>query len=85
MLFKKSSAYSTPNRIIIVFDGLLKEVIHKPQEVKGPNVNAPEKAIEGFLRSFSSSSNFLREVFLASIVFLLVVGAIYTYTQLEND
>ncbi len=51
VLFKKSSAYSTPNRIIIVFDGLLKEVIHKPQEVKGPNVNAPEKAIEGFLRS----------------------------------
>jgi len=49
--FKKSSSFSTPNRLIIIFEGLSKEIIQKAEEIKGPNVNAPEKAIEGFLRS----------------------------------
>ncbi|MDA9767288.1 glycine--tRNA ligase subunit beta [Candidatus Pelagibacter sp.] len=49
--FKKSSSFSTPNRLIILFEGLPKEIIQKAEEIKGPNVNAPEKAIEGFLRS----------------------------------
>ena len=49
--FKKSSSFSTPNRLIILFEGLSKEIIQKAGEIKGPNVNAPEKAIEGFLRS----------------------------------
>jgi glycyl-tRNA synthetase beta chain len=49
--FKKNSSFSTPNRLIIVFEGLSKEITQKAAEIKGPNVNAPEKAIEGFLRS----------------------------------
>ncbi|MDA9852584.1 glycine--tRNA ligase subunit beta [Candidatus Pelagibacter sp.] len=49
--FKKSSSFSTPNRLIILFEGLSKEIMQKAEEIKGPNVNAPEKAIEGFLRS----------------------------------
>jgi len=49
--YKKSLSFSTPNRLIILFEGLSKEVIQKAEEIKGPNVNAPEKAIEGFLRS----------------------------------
>ena len=51
ILFKKSLSFSTPNRLIILFDGLSKEITQKAEEIKGPNVNAPEKAIEGFLRS----------------------------------
>ena len=49
--FKKSSSFSTPNRLIVLFEGLSKEITQKAEEIKGPNVNAPEKAIEGFLRS----------------------------------
>ncbi|MDC1196941.1 glycine--tRNA ligase subunit beta [Pelagibacteraceae bacterium] len=49
--FKKSSSFSTPNRLIILFEGLSKEITQKAEEIKGPNVNAPEKAIVGFLRS----------------------------------
>ena len=49
--FKKGLSFSTPNRLIILFEGLSKEIIKKAEEIKGPNVNAPEKAIEGFLRS----------------------------------
>jgi len=51
IFFKKSSSFSTPNRLIILFEGLSKEVIQKVEEIKGPNINAPKKAIEGFLRS----------------------------------
>jgi glycyl-tRNA synthetase beta chain len=55
--FKKSSSFSTPNRLIILFEGLSKEITQKAEEIKGPNVNAPEKAIEGFLRSNQISKN----------------------------
>ena len=49
--FKKKSSYSTPNRLIIVFEGLKKKLIMKSEEIKGPNINAPETALEGFMRS----------------------------------
>ena len=49
--FKESNCYSTPNRLVIVFKGLPKEITQEAKEIKGPNINAPEKAIEGFLRS----------------------------------
>ena len=49
--FKNSFSKSTPNRAVIVFEGLKKETIIKSEEIKGPNVKAPEKATEGFLRS----------------------------------
>ncbi len=49
--FKKSSSYSTPNRLIVVFEGLQNYAVIKPEEIKGPNINAPEMALEGFMRS----------------------------------
>jgi len=49
--FKKSSSFSTPNRLIILFEGLSKEIKQKAEEIKGPNIKAPDKAVEGFLRS----------------------------------
>ena len=48
---KKSSSYSTPNRLIIVFEGIQKQVVLRSEETKGPNINAPEVALEGFMRS----------------------------------
>jgi len=48
---KKSFSLSTPNRIIIVFEGLDKQIKFKSEEVKGPKTNAPDQALEGFLRS----------------------------------
>ena len=49
--FKKSFTYSVPNRLIIFFEGLPNQIIEKKDEVRGPNIKAPDKAIEGFLRS----------------------------------
>ena len=48
---KKSFSLSTPNRLIIVFEGLDKQIEILSEEIKGPNVNAPEQALEGFMRS----------------------------------
>ena len=55
--FKKSLSYSVPNRLIIFFDGLEKEIIQNKEEIKGPSINAPEKALEGFLRSNKITEN----------------------------
>ena len=49
--FKKNLSLSTPNRLIILFEGLDKEITQKAEEIRGPNINAPEKSLEGFLRS----------------------------------
>ena len=49
--FKKSSSFSTPNRLIIIFEGLTKQLVLKSEEIKGPNINSPEIALEGFIRS----------------------------------
>ena len=49
--FKKSSSFSTPNRLIISFEGLQKQIVLRSEEIKGPNINAPEVALEGFMKS----------------------------------
>ena len=49
--FKTSSSYSTPNRLIIIFEGLPRKLVLKSEEIKGPNINAPEVALKGFMRS----------------------------------
>ncbi len=49
--FKNSSSYSVPNRLVILFNGLPNQIIEKKDEIRGPNTKAPEKSIEGFLRS----------------------------------
>ena len=36
--FKKSSSFSTPNRLLILFEGVQKQVTIKAQEIKGPNI-----------------------------------------------
>ncbi|MDC0518462.1 glycine--tRNA ligase subunit beta, partial [Candidatus Pelagibacter sp.] len=49
--FKKSFSLSTPNRLVVVFEGLDKQVKIEPEEIKGPKINAPEQALKGFMRS----------------------------------
>ncbi len=46
-----SNTFSTPNRIIINFSNISKEILKKPQEIRGPSINAKPEAIEGFIKS----------------------------------
>ena len=48
---KKNFSISTPNRLIVVFQGLDKEVEIKSEEVKGPSTSSTPQALEGFLKS----------------------------------
>ena len=48
---KKSFSFSTPNRLIIVFDGVDKQIKTLSEEIKAPKTNAPDQALEGFLRT----------------------------------
>jgi len=49
--FSKNLSFSTPNRLLILFEGIKTEIKEKEEEVRGPKIDAPEKALDGFLRS----------------------------------
>ena len=48
---KKSFSLSTPNRLIVVFEGLENQIKIKSEEIRGPKIVAPVQALEGFMRS----------------------------------
>lgn len=49
--FKKIEAHSTPRRIAVVVDGLPTQQPDTIIEKRGPKIDAPEQAIQGFLKS----------------------------------
>lgn len=51
LTYAGAAAFSTPRRLVLSVDGLLAESKPVREERKGPKADAPEKAIEGFLRS----------------------------------
>ena len=51
------NAFSTPNRLVIYIDKIAKNIIKKSEEIKGPSINAPKKALEGFIRSNKIKKN----------------------------
>ena len=54
--FTSAEAYVTPRRLALVVDGLPDRQPDLREERKGPKVGAPDKAIEGFLRSLGLDS-----------------------------
>ena len=46
--FSSADAYVTPRRLALVIDGLPDKQPDVSEEKRGPNVNAPEQAINGF-------------------------------------
>ena len=49
--FNKEDSFSTPNRLLILFSGIQNEIHQKEEEIRGPKIDAPEKALAGFLKS----------------------------------
>ncbi len=54
---KKNFSLSTPNRLVVVFQGLDKEVEIQSEEIKGPSISAEPQALEGFLKSKNINRN----------------------------
>ena len=50
LTYAGAAAFATPRRLALAVEGLLAESPTLREERKGPRVDAPEKAIEGFLR-----------------------------------
>tara|TARA_Y100000817_G_scaffold117531_1_gene92149 strand:- start:67 stop:2139 length:2073 start_codon:yes stop_codon:yes gene_type:complete len=48
---KKSFSLSSPNRVIVVFEGLDKQIKISSEEIRGPKTTSPDQALEGFIRS----------------------------------
>ncbi|MCE2509992.1 MAG: glycine--tRNA ligase subunit beta [Alphaproteobacteria bacterium] len=57
--FERIAAYATPRRLALCVDGLPKAQADLSEERRGPRVDAPEKAIEGFLASVGLSRDAL--------------------------
>ena len=50
LTYASAAAFSTPRRLTLTIDGLLANSPTTREERKGPKADAPEKAIQGFLR-----------------------------------
>ncbi len=59
LTYAGAQAFSTPRRLTLAIDGLLAESPTVTEDRKGPRVDAPEKAIEGFLRGAGVSRDAL--------------------------
>jgi len=49
--FKSNKSYSTPKRLVFFFEGIPEKIEKKETTIKGPKVDAPTIALEGFLKS----------------------------------
>ena len=55
------TTYAGPRRLTLVIDGLPTATPDRSEELKGPRANAPEQALEGFLRKTGLTRDQLTE------------------------
>ncbi|MDD9706929.1 glycine--tRNA ligase subunit beta [Seohaeicola sp. SP36] len=74
LTYAGAAAFSTPRRLTLAIEGLLANSPTLREERKGPRVDAPEQAIEGFLRGAGLTRDQLeeREVGKARVFFAVV-------------
>ena len=65
--YKSSKVFSVPNRLVILFDGLNKQIIFEKEEKRGPSTKSPKEALDGFLRSNKITE---KEVYFIETLFL---------------
>ncbi|PJE34281.1 glycine--tRNA ligase subunit beta [Pseudooceanicola lipolyticus] len=61
LTYAHAGAFSTPRRLTLAVEGLLAASPAQREERKGPRVDAPEKAVEGFLRGAGVAREALEE------------------------
>ena len=49
--FNSSKSFSTPKRLVFVIDGIPEKIEQKQKILKGPKVEAPQVALDGFIKS----------------------------------
>lgn len=61
LTYEALTTFAGPRRLTLVVEGLPKATPDREEEVKGPRANAPEQALEGFLRKTGLSRDQLVE------------------------
>ena len=61
LTFKSSFSQVTPHRLCVVVEGLISKQPNIINERRGPRVDAPDVAVEGFLKSVGLTRNDLEE------------------------
>ena len=61
LTYAHAAAFSTPRRLTLALEGMLDESPRQVEERKGPRADAPEKAVEGFLRGVGMTRDQLEE------------------------
>jgi len=49
--YTSSKSFSTPKRLVFIIDGIPKKIEQKKKIIKGPKIDAPQVALEGFIRT----------------------------------
>ena len=49
--FRSSKSFSTPKRLVFFVEGIPEQIEQKKKIIKGPNVDAPQAALDGFIKS----------------------------------
>ena len=51
IIFKSSKSFSTPKRLVFIIDGIPTKIEQKKKIIRGPKVDAPKAALDGFIKS----------------------------------
>ena len=51
LTYKSSASFSTPRRLTLVLESVSSKSLSRVEEKRGPRKDAPEKAIQGFLKN----------------------------------
>ena len=49
--FNTSKSFSTPKRLVFFIDGIPEKIEQEKKILKGPKINSPQEALEGFIKS----------------------------------
>ena len=49
--FKTFNSFSTPKRLVFIFDGIPEKIEQKEKILKGPKIGSPQIALDGFISS----------------------------------
>ena len=55
--FKSSKSFSTPRRLVFVIEGIPEKIEQKKKVIKGPKTEAPQPALDGFIKSNNLSKS----------------------------
>ena len=55
--FTSSKSFSTPQRLVFFVEGIPEKIERKKKIIKGPKVDSPQAALDGFLKSNNLSKS----------------------------